>query len=322
MRGLMTDDDGLTFEYLDADEAAFLYEEIFTRRSYLRHGVHIDKAGSPVILDAGANIGLFGLLCLRENPAARIFAVEPSPAAFGCLERNLGANSAGAACAQVLLREAPSAMGHSLHCYPDAPGESTCNPVERRQQRSRLRDHVRRSAAAGTSPAAAGAEAAAAAAASTVTVVPATTVSHLLASWGLCAVDLLKIDVEGDELSVLRGIASSDWPRIRQVTCEVHDVHGRLARVLGLLRRHGMRATCELQRGGEVDGYVMVVPASLRLYYVYACRPNVGGESVGEVRHEGGPEALSPKAAEPEAASRSAAAGGGVARKANRKRKR
>ena len=67
MRGLMTDDDGLTFEYLDADEAAFLYEEIFTRRSYLRHGVHIDKAGSPVILDAGANIGLFGLLCLREN---------------------------------------------------------------------------------------------------------------------------------------------------------------------------------------------------------------------------------------------------------------
>lgn len=33
---------------------------------------------------------------------------------------------------------------------------------------------------------------------------------------GLATVDLLKVDVEGDELAVLRGIADEDWPKIKQ----------------------------------------------------------------------------------------------------------
>lgn len=34
---------------------------------------------------------------------------------------------------------------------------------------------------------------------------------------GIAAVDLLKVDVEGDELAVLQGISADDWPKIRQV---------------------------------------------------------------------------------------------------------
>lgn len=33
----------------------------------------------------------------------------------------------------------------------------------------------------------------------------------------IASVDLLKVDVEGDELAVLQGISSDDWPKIRQV---------------------------------------------------------------------------------------------------------
>lgn len=33
----------------------------------------------------------------------------------------------------------------------------------------------------------------------------------------ISAVDLLKVDVEGDELAVLHGIDDDDWPKIRQV---------------------------------------------------------------------------------------------------------
>ena len=43
-RGLLTDASGLTFEHVHADEAAFLYEEIFVRRSYLRAGVRVPRA--------------------------------------------------------------------------------------------------------------------------------------------------------------------------------------------------------------------------------------------------------------------------------------
>ena len=265
---LLTDEAGLTFEYLDADETTFLYEEIFTRRAYEQHGVEVSKAGTPVIVDCGANIGLFSLHCLQENTSARVFAVEPSPTAFRCLERNLATTSDSAVCARLLLRDRAANKKHTLHCFPDAPGESTCNPAERRRQRDRLREHVGCEALV--------AESAGQAAASVAVEVAAATLSDLFAVWAVSHVDLLKVDVEGDELLVLRGIRPADWPKIRQVVCEVHDVHGRLEGVCQLLRRHGLRVTCELQRGGVQDGYEMVVPASLRLYYVYATRAAAG----------------------------------------------
>ena len=45
-----------------------------------------------------------------------------------------------------------------------------------------------------------------------------TTVSALISEHSLKRVDLLKIDVEGAELDVLRGIDQKDWPTIRQVS--------------------------------------------------------------------------------------------------------
>ena len=45
-----------------------------------------------------------------------------------------------------------------------------------------------------------------------------TTVSALISEHSLERVDLLKIDVEGAELDVLRGIDQKDWPTIRQVS--------------------------------------------------------------------------------------------------------
>ena len=43
-----------------------------------------------------------------------------------------------------------------------------------------------------------------------------TTVSALMAEHDLQDIDLLKVDVEGAELDVLRGILPGDWPRIHQ----------------------------------------------------------------------------------------------------------
>ena len=43
------------------------------------------------------------------------------------------------------------------------------------------------------------------------------TLSEVMAQQCLERVDLLKIDVEGAELDVLRGVQPADWPRIQQV---------------------------------------------------------------------------------------------------------
>ena len=51
-------------------------------------------------------------------------------------------------------------------------------------------------------------------------------------------VDLLKIDVEGAELEVLKGIDEADWPRIQQVTMEVEN-EDLSDKIEALLARHG-----------------------------------------------------------------------------------
>lgn len=48
---------------------------------------------------------------------------------------------------------------------------------------------------------------------SACSVVPLSLALHQL---GVAGVDLLKVDVEGDELAVLHGIDDEDWPKIRQ----------------------------------------------------------------------------------------------------------
>ncbi len=71
---------------------------------------------------------------------------------------------------------------------------------------------------------------------------------------GLEVVDLLKVDVERAELDVLRGIADGDWPKIRQLVMEVHDVNGALGAVRELLISKGSFATCVVEQDTQLEG--------------------------------------------------------------------
>ena len=55
----------------------------------------------------------------------------------------------------------------------------------------------------------------------------------------VCKIDLLKVDVEGSELDVLRGIDQEDWGKIRQVIVEVHDIDNRVEKIVSMLKRRG-----------------------------------------------------------------------------------
>ena len=81
---------------------------------------------------------------------------------------------------------------------------------------------------------------------------------------GLEQVDMLKIDVERAELAVLHGIADSDWPKIRQIVVEVHDIDGRLAEVKGLLTEHAGFQVTAVEQDINLRGST--------LYNIYAIR--------------------------------------------------
>mmetsp|Transcript_4941 Transcript_4941/g.15011 ORF Transcript_4941/g.15011 Transcript_4941/m.15011 type:complete len:307 (+) Transcript_4941:91-1011(+) len=269
-RVLLDTGDGLRFVAPQpVSEAEFLYHEIFVRQSYLQHGVTLNSKGSPVVIDAGANIGLFGLFCMKLNPRTRVVACEPSPSLFPILQRNVAAHDS-VKCVRLALGAKYATA--RIHCFSDAPAESSTRPAEREQQRRRV-------AAAGASGISSHLHAIAfnsshapTSAPHHVAVCDVRTVSWLMREEALPVIDLLKVDVEGDELEVIRGILASDWSRIKQVVAEVHDVNGRLDRIVKLLRRHRMTVVAVRQSGGLFEGYQMVIPHELRLYYVYATR--------------------------------------------------
>ena len=70
-------------------------------------------------------------------------------------------------------------------------------------------------------------------------------VQEIVAQFGIGRIDLLKIDVEQAEADVLAGIRGADWPLIRQLAAEVHDVDGRLAAFVGELRGRGFEVETE-----------------------------------------------------------------------------
>ena len=270
------EEDGIIFESINNDEGAFLYEEIFTRHSYLKHGITFD--GLYTVVDVGANIGLFSLWVMTRAPLVnQIVAIEPCQAACEVFHRNVKHSLQD-------IRKSKSIDVRLLNCavglpivegekstfvyYPDNPGESTRFPREREEQRRILAAALANSndvphqlpQPTDERPG--------------VTCTTAVhSLSHVFNDVGLHSIDLLKIDCEGSELLALQGIGAY-WSSIRQLVVEVHDIDDRLCQVVLLIQSHGFVTHTEPQMTEMSDtGYVSFIPVELQLYLVYAVRP-------------------------------------------------
>ena len=127
------------------NELEYLYEEIFQRQAYLRHGVALTE--DACVFDVGANIGLFTLLVAQRCPRARIHAFEPIAPLFATLRLNVGDDprvrmwEVGLAAADdeaVFTYYPRYTMMSGLEAYADAAGE-----------REVVKQYLRNQAAAG-----------------------------------------------------------------------------------------------------------------------------------------------------------------------------
>jgi hypothetical protein len=89
------------------------------------------------------------------------------------------------------------------------------------------------------------------------------TLSQFLCDHRIERIDLLKVDVEKSELEILRGIKDHDWPIIKQVIVEVHDLERRLEVIMELLRQNGLT---------EIEVKLPLFQTS-NIYTIYAMRP-------------------------------------------------
>lgn len=227
---------GLPVYMINRRETEFMFDEIFRRRCY--HWPVLSLPDDAVVLDIGANLGLFSLWLGRLRPGARFLACEPIPELHAILALNCRLHGLDAQALNLGLGAADAVV--EFHYHPQATILSSAHPDPEQELaavRAFLGDEANRRDANHR------------AALDQVLAhrlhghtVPCRVrpLSAVMAEAGLSRVDLLKIDVERAELEVLAGIAEADWPRIGQIVMEVHEQGDRLERVVGLIRSHGL----------------------------------------------------------------------------------
>jgi FkbM family methyltransferase len=212
---------------------------------YLKHGVEIRPG--DVVFDVGANIGLFALEATGKG--ATVHAFEPMPPTFAALTANAEIFASGKVEVHNLaLGEKTESATFTYFPYlsalstrfPEAARRDGPVAIERVFDDPKIMPRggwfrrsprfVRRAVVGSLAKLLF---------ASRSVHCRVETLSQQLQQSSIKEVALLKIDVEGAEMSVLQGVEEGDWPKISQVVAEVHDEHGRLAKMEALLRQRG-----------------------------------------------------------------------------------
>jgi FkbM family methyltransferase len=229
--------------------------EVNRRDVYLRAGLSLEPGS--VVVDVGANIGLFARAVLRRAPRSRVVAFEPAPLTHAALVRNLAEFEGRAAALQLGLSDQDGEREFTF--YPGVTGMSSFmpDPAADKALMGRLLRNSGDSAEPGAqdlylqsqlSP--------------EILRVPTARLSALRERLSLERIDLLKIDVQRGTELVLDGIDEADWGRIRQVVIEHQRADG-AARVEARLAKAGFQITTlqdEIHVGTDV-------------VYTYALRP-------------------------------------------------
>ena len=164
------------------------FKEIFLEDCYLQ-GFEKPLPDSPIVVDIGANAGFFCLQIASHRPKARILCCEPIPVNFKQLSRNAAINPNLDITARQVAVYGHTGSMHLLVEWEDALSTAaTILPVGGRIPME----------------------------------VPCVNLQDLLDRHGLDRVDLLKLDCEGSEYSILYRCTAEYLKRIGKMAIEVH----------------------------------------------------------------------------------------------------
>lgn len=199
-----------TIEFINSEEFHHLKREIWGGHCYYTE-LEIG-ARAPVIIDAGAHIGVSTLYFAKLFPIAQIIAIEPNPITRVLLEKNVWNNRLEDRISILPIALSNQTGPASLYHLPNKLWQLNANLSPHAWNGDRLTES---------------------------TEVNTLTFSSLITH----PVDLAKLDIEGAELSVLKE-AREKLCLIRQLWVEFHPTgNNSLTELIHLLEKHGFATT-------------------------------------------------------------------------------
>lgn len=192
-------------KYLVNPERAVIYHLANSISKLNRLVQAIPDAETSVILDVGANCGLFSVLAAQRFPSARIYAFEPAPDLAALARDNLKVHDG------IVVQKAVANKSGETVLFVNKDSQQT---------NSIIRDAV---VAVGNL--------------SSEYAVEAISLDDFATSEGIDAIDLLKIDVQGAESLVLEG-ASETLKKTRALIVEVSFLDPRAQTLMQILAEH------------------------------------------------------------------------------------
>jgi 31-O-methyltransferase len=247
--------DGTEIYCLRKPEAKMLDHHV---EGYLKHGIAINN--NDVILDVGANVGVFSLRAAQKGQNVKVYAFEPIPSIYNVLAKNADSFHKGQITACKLGISDHDGQATFTY-FPNTPALSTSHPEQWDNNPGAFKDAVK-----GTMKnppegmkwmrliptAFAGMIARHLVKGKETVTCKLQTLSTFITQNKLDKIDLLKIDCEGAEWSVLQGIRDEHWSMIKSLVIEVHDLDNRKKLVEQRLSEKGFtRIHAERESGLE-----------------------------------------------------------------------